>query len=69
MLAKNANLITSYLTKRSEDGPQVDNPNPQKDRDPKPKRMDREPSGLSQDMLAGLGGARGIESAVVRDDQ
>ena len=60
MQAKTANAFADMVAPLGMDD--------QKDRDKKPKRMDRAPTGLGADMLSGLGGARGLEPVISQDD-
>ena len=61
MQAKTANAFASMVAPIGMD-------DPEKDRDKKPKRMDRAPTGFGSDMLHGLGGARGLEPVISQDD-
>ena len=61
MRSKIANAFASFVAPIGAD-------DPEKDRDKKPKRMDRAPAGMGADMLQGLGGARGLEPIVNQDD-
>ena len=64
MSPKLANAIASFVAPDP-----IGADDPEKDRDKKPKRMDRAPSGLSTDMLKGLGGSRGLEEPISLDDR
>jgi len=61
MQAKTANAFADLMAPIGMD-------DSEKDRDKKPKRMDRAPTGLGTDMLQGLGGARGLEPIINQDD-